>query len=58
MITHFIPFYSDLSSTSINCMPTEGLNGLEVLRIQNTHSLKQIPSVYNYKVSIPLNRSL
>ncbi|KAL9694333.1 hypothetical protein quinque_013618 [Culex quinquefasciatus] len=39
----------DLSGTSIEAMPTEGLSDLEELRIQNTHTLKTIPSVYNFK---------
>ncbi|XP_055543900.1 follicle-stimulating hormone receptor isoform X2 [Wyeomyia smithii] len=39
----------DLSSTAIEAMPSDGLNDLETLRIQNTHSLKTIPSVYNFK---------
>ncbi|XP_021692996.1 follicle-stimulating hormone receptor [Aedes aegypti] len=39
----------DLSGTALEAMPTEGLSELEVLRIQNTHSLKTIPSVYNFK---------
>ncbi|XP_070490490.1 lutropin-choriogonadotropic hormone receptor-like [Chironomus tepperi] len=39
----------DLSSTSIQSLPSIGLDKLEVLRIQNTQSLKQIPSVYMFK---------
>ncbi|KFB41293.1 AGAP004035-PA-like protein [Anopheles sinensis] len=39
----------DLSGTAIEELPTKGLSELEVLRIQNTHSLKTIPSVYNFK---------
>uniref|UniRef100_A0A182NG31 G-protein coupled receptors family 1 profile domain-containing protein n=1 Tax=Anopheles dirus TaxID=7168 RepID=A0A182NG31_9DIPT len=39
----------DLSGTAIEELPTEGLAELEVLRIQHTHSLKTIPSVYNFK---------
>ncbi|XP_065074942.1 lutropin-choriogonadotropic hormone receptor-like [Ochlerotatus camptorhynchus] len=39
----------DLSGTALEAMPTEGLSELEILRIQNTHSLKTIPSVYNFK---------
>lgn len=41
----------DLSGTSIESLPSVGLDKLEELRIQNTPSLKQIPSVYNFKVS-------
>ncbi|XP_037044628.1 thyrotropin receptor isoform X2 [Bradysia coprophila] len=39
----------DLSGTSIEALPSNGLNSLEILRIQNTHTLKTIPSVYNFK---------
>uniref|UniRef100_A0A182P438 G-protein coupled receptors family 1 profile domain-containing protein n=1 Tax=Anopheles epiroticus TaxID=199890 RepID=A0A182P438_9DIPT len=39
----------DLSGTAIEELPTEGLAELEILRIQHTHSLKTIPSVYNFK---------
>lgn len=49
-------FYSsltlrDLSGTSIESLPSVGLDKLEELKIQHTESLKQIPSVYNFKVS-------
>lgn len=30
-------------------IPVEGLDKLEILRIQNTQSLKVIPSVFNFK---------
>lgn len=43
---------SDLSGTSIEALPSNGLDSLEILRIQNTHTLKTIPSVYNFKVKI------
>ncbi|EDS29895.1 leucine-rich transmembrane protein [Culex quinquefasciatus] len=46
---HIILHMVDLSGTSIEAMPTEGLSDLEELRIQNTHTLKTIPSVYNFK---------
>lgn len=39
----------DLSTTAIEKLPTEGLQELEILIIQNTHSLKQIPSLYFFK---------
>lgn len=39
----------DLSGTSLEKLPTEGLHELEVIRIQRTHSLKQIPSLYFFK---------
>jgi hypothetical protein len=41
----------DLSETSITHLPTGGLEGLDVLRIEDTQSLKVIPSVYSFKVS-------
>lgn len=41
--------YRDLSTTNVVAIPTEGLDKLEVLRIENTQSLKIIPSVYNFK---------
>lgn len=46
--------FRDLSKTSIEDLPTEGLQNLEILRIENTHTLKTIPSVYNFKVRILL----
>lgn len=39
----------DLSNTAIEKLPTNGLQELEILVIQNTHSLKQIPSLYFFK---------
>jgi hypothetical protein len=44
-------FFRDLSETSITHLPTGGLEGLDVLRIEDTESLKVIPSVYSFKVS-------
>lgn len=38
-----------MSGTAIEKLPTEGLHELEILKIQNTHSLKQIPSLYFFK---------
>lgn len=38
-----------MSFTAIEKLPTEGLHELEILKIQNTHSLKQIPSLYFFK---------
>jgi hypothetical protein len=32
-------------------MPTLGLKELEVLRLQDTDSLKKFPSIYNFEVS-------
>ena len=40
----------DLSETAITDLPTRGLSDLEILRLVNTQSLKEIPSVYHYKV--------
>jgi len=42
---------SDLSSTSLVAMPSVGLQNIEALYIQNTHTLKTIPSIYNFRVS-------
>jgi len=32
-------------------MPSVGLQNIEALYIQNTHTLKTIPSIYNFRVS-------
>ncbi|XP_001964371.3 lutropin-choriogonadotropic hormone receptor isoform X1 [Drosophila ananassae] len=39
----------DLSSTSIVEMPSAGLQTIEALYILNTHTLKTIPSIYNFR---------
>ncbi|XP_047491493.1 uncharacterized protein LOC125040805 isoform X2 [Penaeus chinensis] len=39
----------DLSETSITSLPTYGLKGLEVLRLENTPTLKVFPSVYSFR---------
>ncbi|XP_021938827.1 lutropin-choriogonadotropic hormone receptor-like isoform X2 [Zootermopsis nevadensis] len=39
----------DLSETSISQMPTLGLKDLEVLRLQDTDSLKKFPSIYKFE---------
>nr|XP_016932820.2 lutropin-choriogonadotropic hormone receptor [Drosophila suzukii]XP_036675521.1 lutropin-choriogonadotropic hormone receptor [Drosophila suzukii]XP_036675522.1 lutropin-choriogonadotropic hormone receptor [Drosophila suzukii] len=39
----------DLSSTSLVAMPSVGLQNIEALYIQNTHTLKTIPSIYNFR---------
>ncbi|XP_016976568.1 lutropin-choriogonadotropic hormone receptor [Drosophila rhopaloa] len=39
----------DLSSTSLIGMPSAGLQTIEALYIQNTHTLKTIPSIYNFR---------
>jgi hypothetical protein len=44
-------FFRDLSETAITRLPTGGLESLDILRIQDTESLKVIPSVYTFKVS-------
>jgi len=41
----------DLSETAISQMPTLGLKELEILRLQDTESLKKFPSIYNFEVS-------
>jgi hypothetical protein len=43
--------YRDLSETAISRMPTLGLKELEILRLQDTESLKRFPSIYNFEVS-------
>ncbi|XP_054259229.1 lutropin-choriogonadotropic hormone receptor-like [Macrosteles quadrilineatus] len=40
----------DLSETAITSLPTEGLRDLEVLRVQETRSLKVFPSVYKFEL--------
>ncbi|XP_068082064.1 lutropin-choriogonadotropic hormone receptor [Anabrus simplex] len=40
--------YIDLSETSVTQLPTTGLHELEVLRIEDTESLKVFPSVYHF----------
>ncbi|KAJ4437362.1 hypothetical protein ANN_17503 [Periplaneta americana] len=42
--------FADLSETSISQMPTLGLKDLEILRLQDTESLKKFPSIYNFEV--------
>lgn len=44
----------DLSSTAIKILPVDGLAEIEVLKVQDTTSLKVFPSIYNFKVSILL----
>ncbi|XP_054745643.1 thyrotropin receptor [Anastrepha obliqua] len=39
----------DLSSTSLVSLPPVGLQDIEELRIENVHTLKTIPSIYNFK---------
>ncbi|KAJ9590047.1 hypothetical protein L9F63_016833, partial [Diploptera punctata] len=41
--------FLDLSETSIIHLPTRGLQELEVLRIQDTETLKVFPSIYNFE---------
>ncbi|XP_067644022.1 lutropin-choriogonadotropic hormone receptor isoform X2 [Eurosta solidaginis] len=39
----------DLSATSLVSLPPVGLQDIELLRIENVHTLKTIPSIYNFK---------
>ncbi|KAH8340697.1 hypothetical protein KR059_004551 [Drosophila kikkawai] len=39
----------DLSSTSLVGLPSVGLQTIEALYIMNTHTLKTIPSIYNFR---------
>ncbi|KAG1661589.1 Lutropin-choriogonadotropic hormone receptor [Nymphon striatum] len=41
--------YLDMSRTSITSLPTDGLQDVEVLRLQQTYSLHTFPSIYNFK---------
>nr|CAD7453874.1 unnamed protein product [Timema tahoe] len=41
--------YLDLSETSITQLPTRGLQELDVLRLQDTATLKVFPSIYNFE---------
>ncbi|XP_075223921.1 follicle-stimulating hormone receptor-like [Lycorma delicatula] len=38
----------DLSQTAITQLPTSGLKGLDVLRVERTKTLKVFPSIYNF----------
>jgi hypothetical protein len=40
----------DLSITSITHLPTGGLQELDVLRLEDTETLKVFPSIYNFEV--------
>ena len=40
-----------MSETAISELPTLGLKDLEVLRLQDTDSLKMFPSIYNFEVN-------
>ncbi|XP_063236107.1 lutropin-choriogonadotropic hormone receptor-like [Bacillus rossius redtenbacheri] len=39
----------DLSETAISKLPTNGLRELEILRLQDTDSLKKFPSIYHFE---------
>ncbi|GLV39853.1 Leucine-rich repeat-containing G protein-coupled receptor 1 [Carabus blaptoides fortunei] len=41
--------YIDLSNTAITVLPVDGLGEIEVLKVQDTISLKVFPSIYNFK---------
>ncbi|CAG2060907.1 unnamed protein product [Timema podura] len=43
---------TDLSETAISHLPTSGLKELEVLRLQDTDSLKIFPSIYHFEFSM------
>lgn len=45
-----IPMRRDLSETSISHLPSKGLKEIEILRLENTQRLKEIPSIYNFEV--------
>ncbi|KAJ8963294.1 hypothetical protein NQ318_018762 [Aromia moschata] len=47
--------YIDLSSTAITFLPTEGLREIDILKVQNTKSLKVFPSVFNFQKQINKN---
>eukprot|EP00102_Acyrthosiphon_pisum_P009120 XP_003246787.1 PREDICTED: thyrotropin receptor-like [Acyrthosiphon pisum] len=42
--------YLDLSETSIQSLPTAGLEELENLKIEKTYTMNVFPSIYNFKV--------
>lgn len=44
-------FFRDLSDTAIAFLPTEGLRELEVLKVQDTETLKVFPSVFHFQVN-------
>ncbi|KAK5647690.1 hypothetical protein RI129_002582 [Pyrocoelia pectoralis] len=41
--------YIDLSRTAITLLPTEGLREIDVLKVQDTETLKVFPSVFNFQ---------
>lgn len=41
----------DLSGTAIESLPVVGLSEIDVLKIENTPSMKTIPSIYELQVS-------
>lgn len=40
----------DLSATSIASLPAYGIDDIETIIVRNTHSLKTIPSIYDFQV--------
>lgn len=42
--------YRDLSETAIEGLPIAGLKELEILKIENTHTMQTIPSIYDLSV--------
>uniref|UniRef100_A0A6P7FTW1 Lutropin-choriogonadotropic hormone receptor-like n=1 Tax=Diabrotica virgifera virgifera TaxID=50390 RepID=A0A6P7FTW1_DIAVI len=43
----FVYIFRDLSRTSITRLPSEGLQELETLKIEATHTMQTIPSIYD-----------
>jgi len=43
-------FRRDLSETSIQSLPTAGLEELDILKIEKTYTMNVFPSIYNFKV--------
>lgn len=50
-IKHYLFCFSDLSNTAITYLPVDGLGDIETLIVQNTVTLKKVPSVLNFRVS-------
>lgn len=42
----------DLSDSSMTFLPSFGLMSIELIRIENTPTLTEIPSVYSFQVTI------
>lgn len=48
-------FNRDISSTSIVHLPAAGLATMEILRAQNTITMKTVPSIHDFKVLLLLD---